>query len=179
MSTNAQVQLQAEKKMEKERSKNLGKSNAKAKAVEDNGLEIHEFLECLVNLAFSRANPKYGQVGKSDVAAGGIEMDLLPGCLESLLKTNILVKAKRDNVPAWMDEIVSSAECQKAILDRREKMRMCWRDDAGKGEQGSQMDNKTKGHCLDAETRGDLDELCMWAAGEHAKSLGQPLCFLA
>ena len=99
--------------------KNLGKSNAKAKAVEDNGLEIHEFLECLVNLAFSRANPKYGQVGKSDVAAGGIEMDLLPGCLESLLKTNILVKAKRDNVPAWMDEIVSSAECQKAILDRR------------------------------------------------------------
>jgi hypothetical protein len=118
MSTNAQVQLQAEKKMEKERSKNLGKSNAKAKAVEDNGLEIHEFLECLVNLAFSRANPKYGQVGKSDVAAGGIEMDLLPGCLESLLKTNIRSRPSS----AWPSTRCTST-CRRSTSRRRLRAR--------------------------------------------------------
>ena len=118
------------------------KSTRAAQATEDRGLELHEFLECLVNMAFQRANPKYGQVGKSDASAGGIDLMLLPECLESLLVSNILVKAKRDQVPAWRDEIARSAECQRAIDERREALRMVWRADAGKGEQGAQMTNK-------------------------------------
>ena len=142
----SQVQLAQEAKMVKERSKDLGKNKAKAKVVDDNGLEFHEFLECLVNMSFQRANPKYGQVGKTDVAAGGIELELLPSCLENMLKNNILLKAKRDQVPGWLAEIQVSKDCQKVIDVRREKMRMRWRFDAGKGEQGAQMDNKEKGH---------------------------------
>ena len=37
----------------------------------DRGLELHEFLECLVNIAFSRANPKYGSVGHNFAAEVG------------------------------------------------------------------------------------------------------------
>ena len=31
----------------------------------DNGLELHEFFECIIMIAFQRANPKYGEVGHS------------------------------------------------------------------------------------------------------------------
>ena len=62
---------------------------------------------------FARANPKHGQVGKNDGAKN--DFVLLPGCLETLLKTNILVKAKRDEVPGWLGEIVSTRAVEKAM----------------------------------------------------------------
>ena len=138
----AQVVKEQEAKEYKERSKDLGKAKKGPEIIEDKGLNIAEFLECLVAMSFYRANPNYGQVGKTDAAAGGITMTLLPGCLETMLKSNVLAKAKRDQVPAWMAEIVSSKEVQKVIEVRREPMRMRWRSDAGKGEQGATMTNK-------------------------------------
>ena len=106
----------------------------------DHGLELHEFMECLVALAFARANPKHGQVGANDGAKNDFVM--LPGCLENLLKTCILQKAKRDQVPGWMAEIATSADVQKVVEDYRDEMGMVWRAAAGKGQQGSQMNNK-------------------------------------
>ena len=106
----------------------------------DNGLELHEFLECIVMLAFARANPKYGQVGKSDPEKN--DLDVLPGCLSSLLTGCILQKAKRDEAPKWLSEIVTSSDCRAAIDQREDELRMEWRRAAGKGQQGSQMTNK-------------------------------------
>ena len=59
-------------------------------------------------LAFQRANPKYGQVGKNDGAAN--EFVLLPTCLETMLSKNILVKAKRDQAPGWLSEITYATQ---------------------------------------------------------------------
>ena len=44
----------------------------------DNRLTLTEFIACLVRVAFLRANPKYGQVGKND--GGKNDFVLLPGC---------------------------------------------------------------------------------------------------
>ena len=46
-------------------------------------------------LAFFRANPKFGTVGNNDGAAVA---NPLPGCLDNLLKKNLLKKAKRDSL---------------------------------------------------------------------------------
>jgi len=46
----------------------------------DRGLEFHEFLECIVNLSFQKANPKFGEVGHNTEAAVSSP---LPGCLGS------------------------------------------------------------------------------------------------
>ena len=39
-----------------------------AAAAGDRGLELHEFIECVVMIAFERANPKYGEVGSNNKA---------------------------------------------------------------------------------------------------------------
>ena len=122
-------------------SKQVGKAAmAKPDKIEakDTGLQLHEFLECLVLLSFQRANPKYGEVGKNDPAKNK-DMVELPTCLENLLKGTILSKAKRDEAPAWMAEIKSSADVQRAIAAREKELRVEWRYSAGKGEQGAQM----------------------------------------
>mgnify|MGYP003331526495 CR=1 FL=1 len=59
----------------------------------DNALEMHEFLEAVVMLAFARANPKFGTVGHFHEADAP-----LPGCLDTLLKRNLLKNAKRDRL---------------------------------------------------------------------------------
>jgi len=114
-----------------------GKKVARGKTGEkgDIGLQLHEFMECLVLMAFQRANPKHGQVGKSD----GTKNDLitLPTCLETLLSSCILQKAKRDQAPMWLAEIVTSGDVRTAIEARRNALRVEWRKSAGKGEQGS------------------------------------------
>ena len=46
----------------------------------DNALELHEFLECVVMLAFFRANPRFGTVGREREVS-----EPLPGCLQVLL----------------------------------------------------------------------------------------------
>jgi hypothetical protein len=73
--------------------------------------ELHEFLECVIMLAFERANPKYGQVGMTaktfQVGADGDSVRklapsqtwiTLPGCLETFLKECLLKKAKTDTL---------------------------------------------------------------------------------
>ena len=59
----------------------------------DNALELHEFMEALVQLSFSRANPRHGEAGREHEAA-----QPLPGCLEAMLQKNLMKKAKRDGL---------------------------------------------------------------------------------
>jgi len=138
-----------------ENKKNKHAKTGKSAEKGDHGLELHEFMECLVMLAFMRGNPKYGQVGKNDGAKN--EFILLPDCLSTLLNSCILQKAKRDQAPAWMAEIVSSADCQKAINDNREGLRAEWRKSAGKGQQGSTMTNK---NMTDTGLTMSVDDFC-------------------
>ena len=61
----------------------------------DRALEMHEFLEAIVMLAFARANPRVGEVGTS----GQQVSEPLPGCLLSLLHKTVLRKARAPHRP--------------------------------------------------------------------------------
>lgn len=61
----------------------------------DHALELHEFLEAVVQLSFFRANPRYGEVGHEHEAPNP-----LPGCLENMLTKSLLKKAKRGSKQA-------------------------------------------------------------------------------
>ena len=80
----------------------------------DNALELHEFLEAVVMLAFARANPKFGQVGHNASAAFP-----LPGCLETLLKKHLLTKAKTDTLAKVKKMIEKDPEVQLVLRPRR------------------------------------------------------------
>jgi hypothetical protein len=80
---------------------------------------------------------------RSSVGAGDKnDFVLLPECLELLLTNHILHKAKRDEAPKWVEEIVTSPDCQKHMEWAREALVPEWCRSAGKGQQGSQMTNK-------------------------------------
>ena len=91
----------------------------------DKGLELHEFLECVVMLAFERTNPSYGEVGRNnkafELAADGSVRKLatkpqayieLPGCLESFLKDVLLKKAKTDTLAKLKKVVQADVACQ-------------------------------------------------------------------
>ena len=73
----------------------------------DHGLELHEFFECLCMLAFQRANPKFGEVGHNDASAVANPM---PGCLETMIKKNLLTNAKRDKLALVKASLVTDKE---------------------------------------------------------------------
>ncbi len=73
----------------------------------DNTLELFEFCELIVRVAFQRANPKYGSVGNRETKGG-----TLPGVLETTLKQDILPKAKRDVLREILEKIKVDPEVQ-------------------------------------------------------------------
>ena len=79
----------------------------------DNGLELHEFLECLIMLAFQRANPEFGAVGHNAEPD-----DPMPGCLASLLEKNILKNARRDKLAKVLKIVQKDAEVDKVKRTR-------------------------------------------------------------
>ena len=56
----------------------------------DGSLELYEFIEAVVKLSFARENPEYGAEGKTDASA---VPKPLPGCLETVLKENLLLNS--------------------------------------------------------------------------------------
>ena len=58
----------------------------------DMALELHEFLEAVVQLAFSRANPRRGEDERVAPAHP------LPDCLDAILQKNLLKRAKLDSL---------------------------------------------------------------------------------
>jgi hypothetical protein len=65
-----------------------------ARADATKALELHEFVEGVVSLSFSRANPKFGEAGQESHKAA----HPLPDCLEQILQQNLLRKAKTDTL---------------------------------------------------------------------------------
>ena len=72
----------------------------------DGALEFHEFLEAVVQLSFSRANPRCGEAGHENDAPA----HPLPGCLEQMLTKNLLQGAKRSRLAAVKEEMLADRE---------------------------------------------------------------------
>ena len=82
----------------------------------DNGLELHEFFECLVTLALQTRNPKFGEVGHNDASA---VPNPLPGCLDTLLNKSILKKAKTDTLAKVKKMVEKEPEVQVVLRPRK------------------------------------------------------------
>ena len=86
----------------------------------DRGLEFHEFLECIVNLSFQKANPKFGEVGHNTEAAVSSP---LPGCLETMVRQSLLVNAKRDKLALVKAALETDSEVAALMPVLKEKMK--------------------------------------------------------
>ena len=87
---------------------------ARAAEPADGALELHEFLEAVVQLSFSRANPRCGEAGHEHVAPA----HPLPGCLEQLLHKSLLKRAKLDGLAKLKAQIQADAAAQDAFRVR-------------------------------------------------------------
>ena len=96
------------------------KSGAKEGAG-DGALELHEFCEALVILAFGTANPKYEEAADADKDAAVVEP--LPACFQSLLEKKILTNAKRDELAKTKTYIEKDRVVLKKIRPRRDACR--------------------------------------------------------
>ena len=89
-----------------------GEGGQLAKAAEpaDGALELHEFLEALVRLSFSRANPWFGEAGHERDAPNP-----LPECLEQMLQKNLMPTATRERLWTWREGIIHEATVQVVL----------------------------------------------------------------
>ena len=71
----------------------------------DGALELHEFLEAMVQLSFSRANPKFGEAGHEAKAAHP-----LPDCLEQMMQQKLLQGSKKDGLAELKEEVLTDME---------------------------------------------------------------------
>ena len=69
-------------------------------------LELHEFLEAVVQLSFSRANPRFGEVGNEQLAPA----HPLPDCFEQMLTQKLLQGAKRTGLVVVKEEMLADPE---------------------------------------------------------------------
>ena len=69
-------------------------------------LELHEFLEAVVQLSFSRANPRFGEVGNEQLAPA----HPLPDCFEQMLTQKLLQGAKRSGLAVVKEEMLADPE---------------------------------------------------------------------
>ena len=77
----------------------------------DNGLEFHEFLECIIQIAFM-SQPQVRDGGAQRLGSCG---STLPGCLDLLLRKNLLKNAKRDTLAKVRSAILHQPELQDII----------------------------------------------------------------
>ena len=84
----------------------------------DKGLELHEFLECLIFLSFSRENPDFGNLGKQSDPEFP-----MPGCFETVLTKNILTNARRDQLAKVRKIVDKDPEVARVKRERYDAMR--------------------------------------------------------
>ena len=77
----------------------------------DQALELHEFLEAVVQLSFSRANPTHGEAGHENDAPA----HPLPGCLEQMLHKNLMPIATRERLWTWREAVLHEATVQVVL----------------------------------------------------------------
>ena len=85
----------------------------------DMALELHEFLEAVVQLAFSRANPQFGEVAHKRMAP----VHPLPDCLNAMLQKNLLKRAKLDGLAKLKAQIQGDAAAQDALQGYRVQLK--------------------------------------------------------
>ena len=74
-------------------------------------LDFHEFLEAVVQLSFSRANPQCGEAGHENDAPA----HPLPGCLEQMLHKNLMPIATRERLWTWREAVLHEATVQVVL----------------------------------------------------------------
>ena len=107
-------------------------------------LELHEFLEAVVQLSFSRANPRFGEVGHERVAPA----HPLPECLEQMLQQKLLQGAKRSGLAAVKEEMLTDPEVLVLFKQRRQELRRAF-----------EAADRAKGRRLFARSLLDLSSL--------------------
>jgi hypothetical protein len=80
----------------------------------DGALELYEFNEAIVKLAFERENPTFASSGTVAVP--------LPGCLETVLKDHLLLSAKRDALAEVVRKLGTDAATVQVLAGRREAL---------------------------------------------------------
>ena len=85
----------------------------------DQALELHEFLEAVVQLAFARANPQFGEVGHKRVAPA----HPLPDCLHAMLQKNLLKRAKLDGLAKLKMQIQGDVAAQDTLQGYRVQLK--------------------------------------------------------
>ena len=83
----------------------------------DGSLELAEFLEAIVKLAFARENPSFGSDGSTEVPKP------LPGCLETILKDNLLLNAKRDALAEVKAALTTDGPTKQVLAARRDALK--------------------------------------------------------
>ncbi len=92
---------------------------ARAAEPADGALEFHEFLEAVVQLSFSRANPRCGEAGHENDAPA----HPLPGCLEQMLTKSILKQAKQASLGKVKKIVEKSMELKATLRDLAPRLR--------------------------------------------------------
>ena len=117
-------------------------------------LELYEFLEFLVRVAFARANPRYGSVGhEHDVRAP------LPDCLRFFLRERLLKHAKRDSLRDLLAAWRRDAAAQRTFKSREKALRAFFAAMCAKGGRPSSRSVRVDVLLRELETRKVLREL--------------------
>jgi hypothetical protein len=93
-------------------------SNDGTEAVKDQELVLFEFIAVLVRIAFQRANPTFGNYGNKKAVVQ------LPGCLEAMLKDEVLPRARQDTSQVFRDTIMEELSVKAIIEQYREQLRV-------------------------------------------------------
>lgn len=130
-----------------------------ADAKKETELNLQEFVNYLVHLAFQRANSGLAPAG----ASGKREVVMLPGCLEKMLFEHVLPRARRDTPAQFRETTLRGAEVQETLEQWRDRL-MTWFQatiykDATPGEQLEAAEEKEK-----AEAAADKLSLSQWLA---------------
>ena len=88
-------------------------------ATADGNLELQEFLEAVVKLAFHRANPEFGKKGTSK----DFVKTPLPECLVTMLKDNLLLNAKRDALAETKKQLFADPKAMEAIRKNKDVLK--------------------------------------------------------
>ena len=114
----------------------IGRIHTLYKSVATNDqLTLPGFVNLLLLIAVHRANPKFGTVGKAD--ASSISSPL-PGCLDSILKKNIL-KSKKQEKQAAVKKEVKTLDTGKLFKASRDKLKKGFDDACKAREKGRSL----------------------------------------
>ena len=97
-------------------------TNDGEEAKRDQELVLYEFIALLVRIAFTRANPTFGNFGSK-----AKEVVHLPGCLQRMLEEEILPRARRDTSSVFRDTVMADLAVKAALAEYTPKLQTWYR----------------------------------------------------